>query len=281
MANTPSPHQPMKPLSVGNVVSASLRIYRDHFQSYYLLALKAYPWLLVPIYGWAKFAAISGLISRLAFQEVIEKPESKREAMRHINPRMWQFFVSGLLVFLIIFATLLVEIIVLGIGVAIFSGVLQGIIENRLVVILIAILLPIVVIIVFLGVYIWVYSRVSIPEVAIAIEGLEGSASIGRSWNLTKGSVVRLQLIYFVAVLITIPVSFVIQIASTIIQLVFPLIFPQDSSIFALFYFLCIFGLSVAGGAVFVPFWQIIKAVIYYDLRSRREGIDISLRDRS
>jgi hypothetical protein len=32
-------------------------------------------------------------------------------------------------------------------------------------------------------------------------------------------------------------------------------------------------------GALFAPFWQSIKAVIYYDLLSRKEGLGIELRD--
>jgi hypothetical protein len=31
---------------------------------------------------------------------------------------------------------------------------------------------------------------------------------------------------------------------------------------------------------VILPLWQIIKAVIYYDLRGRREGLGLQLRDR-
>ena len=40
-----------------------------------------------------------------------------------------------------------------------------------------------------------------------------------------------------------------------------------------------ILALSFASGAVVLPFWQAIKAVIYYDLRSRREGLGLKLRD--
>ena len=36
--------------------------------------------------------------------------------------------------------------------------------------------------------------------------------------------------------------------------------------------------IALAGGAFMVPFWQAIKAVIYYDLRVRREGMGIDLR---
>jgi hypothetical protein len=50
-------------LSVGNVVSAGLRIYRDHFKPYYLEALRSYLWVLVPVYGWAKCLAIQGFRS--------------------------------------------------------------------------------------------------------------------------------------------------------------------------------------------------------------------------
>jgi hypothetical protein len=78
----------MNPLSVGNVVSAGLRIYRDRFLTYFRLAFIAYLWIFVPIYGWAKFSSIMGLISRLAFGEVRERPETVTEANRYVKPRL-------------------------------------------------------------------------------------------------------------------------------------------------------------------------------------------------
>jgi hypothetical protein len=39
------------------------------------------------------------------------------------------------------------------------------------------------------------------------------------------------------------------------------------------------FGLSFVGGALILPFGQTVKAVVYYDLRSRREGLGLQLRD--
>ncbi|WP_293043893.1 hypothetical protein [Moorena sp. SIO1F2] len=53
--------------------------------------------------------------------------------------------------------------------------------------------------------------------------------------------------------------------------------FPQESAIFAWLYLVLVFGLSFASGALLVPFWQAIKSVIYYDLCSRKEGIDLQL----
>ena len=113
------------PLSVGNVVSASLRIYRDHFKSYFGLALVTYLWLLIPIYGWAKYSAISALISRLAFGEVSEKPETVSDAYREVNPGMWSFLWAGILTSLIFFWASLVggiAMTILAVGaVAIFA----------------------------------------------------------------------------------------------------------------------------------------------------------------
>nr|WP_290221056.1 hypothetical protein [Trichocoleus desertorum] len=43
---------------------------------------------------------------------------------------------------------------------------------------------------------------------------------------------------------------------------------------------LLILGLSFVSGAIVMPFWQALKAVVYYDLRSRREGLGLKLRDR-
>ncbi|MFM7580477.1 MAG: hypothetical protein ACKO5Q_26540, partial [Microcystaceae cyanobacterium] len=82
------PHGPQF-LSVGNVISAGIRIYRDHFQLYFLEILKGYLWALIPVYGWAKFMAIQGMISRLGFYEITEKPESLPEARLRVKPRLW------------------------------------------------------------------------------------------------------------------------------------------------------------------------------------------------
>jgi hypothetical protein len=37
-------------------------------------------------------------------------------------------------------------------------------------------------------------------------------------------------------------------------------------------------GLSLLGTMVVLPLWQAVKGVLYYDLRSRREGLDLALR---
>jgi len=263
------------PLSVGNVVSASLRIYRDHFKSYFGLALVASLWVLVPIYGWAKYSAIAALISRLAFGEVRENPETVSDARREVNPRMWSFLWAGVLTFLIFFGGSVVG----GIAMAILAagaGAILG--QNSPIV---AVLLVVVTVIAFLIIYIRIFSRLLIVELPLAIENNIGASSaIGRSWELTKGSVGRIQWIVFVGILVSLPITFVVQILSSIVESVLKAALGAESGIFLLVYFLLILLLSFASGALVTPFWQAMKAIIYYDLRSRKEGLGLQIRDR-
>lgn len=255
----------MKPLTVGNVVSAGLRIYRDRFFDYYKLAFIGSLWVLVPVYGWAKYSAMMGLISRLAFGEVTEKPEPIRDAQRFIKPRMWSFLGAGILVSLIIAATMIVLVITWSIAIAIFGttiGQAPSIVSAS-----IGILLVVVFVLAFLFVSTWLGARLLIVEAPLAIEeNVNATDAISRSWKLTKGSIFRLQLILLVSLLISLPITIV----SVMIQLFLGTI---ESSILELFGIV----LSTVVGALLIPFWQSIKAVIYYDLRVRREGLGLNL----
>jgi hypothetical protein len=276
MPKNPSPSQPTGPLSVGNVVSAALRIYRDRFKSYFTLALTAYLWLLVPIYGWAKYSAISALISRLAFGEVSENPETVTDARREVNPRMWSFFIAGIYTFLIYIGVYLAGAIAIGVlTVASMVG------QNSTIIGLIVVLLVVVGVIALFIIYIRIISRLLIVEVPLAIENNQtASSAIGRSWELTKGSVGRIQWIVVVAFLVSLPVYIVSNVLTAIVQVVLTGLLGAKSSLFFLVYYILVLPLIVGFGALVIPFWQAIKAIIYYDLRSRKEGLGLQMRDR-
>jgi hypothetical protein len=263
------------PLSVGNIVSASLRIYRDHFKSYLGLALVASLWVFVPVYGWAKYSAILGLISRLAFGEVREKPETVSDARREVDPRKWSFFGAGILTVLIYFGVSLVG----GIAIAIVTGGARAIFGQNSPIV--AVLVVVVAVIAFFIIYIRIISRLLIVELPLAIENNIGATSaIGRSWELTKGSVGRIQWIVFVGILVSLPITIVVQILSLIVQSVLTAVLGAESGIFFLVYYLLILLLSFASGALVTPFWQAMKAIIYYDIRSRKEGLGLQMRDK-
>jgi hypothetical protein len=279
------------PLSVGNVVSASLRIYRDNFKLYFGLALVASLWLLVPIYGWAKYFAISALISRLAFGEVSEKPETVSDARREVKPRMWRFFWAVILTFLIYIGVYLAGSIAMGIlaggadaifGLNIARAILAasaGPTFGQNYVIIAAFL--VVTVIAFLIIYIRIIPRLLIVELPLAMENNIGASSgIGRSWELTKGSVGRIQSIVFVGILVSLPITIVLPILTANVQRVLRAVLGAESGIFYLVYYLLILPFRFGSGALVTPLWQAMKAIIYYDLRSRKEGLGLQIRDR-
>lgn len=318
MAPSTNRSDALGPLNPGNVVSAALRLYRDRFKLYFRLAAIAYLWLLAGVVGLAivigvlggllsltgvealgalgiflgvilglvpllyattQFLVLSAVISRLTFRHLINQPETATEAQRQVEPKRWSFLALGLLITLIWMAAyivlgtittipgLIVGFLVGSIFSAIFSpevGIALGIALGGLVFLAL-----------FLISLVWLISRLWIPDVILAIE-LETTAnnSISRSWDLTKTSVVRIQFVVVAAFLITFPILFIANYLPQFIMVGLEF----DSFAYWAVYALSLV-LSFLGGMVILPFWQIVKGVLYYDLRSRREGLDLQLRN--
>jgi hypothetical protein len=276
------PSSPMQPLSVGNVVSAGLRLYRSHFKQYLGLAFQAVLWAIIPIYGWAKAWMINAVICRLAFGEMINQPEGIQGARNQLKPKLWQFLVVQLLVGLLLFGVNFGLSLGQGLIISLFNSVFG---QNSPVTSLFSIILSLVV----LFIYIWFYSRVLIPEVSLAVEeNVDGASAISRSWSLTQGHVLRLQGVVLIASLITLPIIGIalIPMLAAISYLITIAITSGGAtpSVEALGFFFLMLLVSLVlfllASVIVTPFWQAIKAVIYYDLKSRREGLGLTLRDR-
>jgi hypothetical protein len=258
----------LPPLSIGNVVSTAFRLYSSHLKSYLTQALIGTLWVLVPIYGWAKYSAKSALISRLAFGELINEPESVGSADQHTSQRMWSFLGVYFGVAIRLFAVYL--------GLALAGGIVVGVLAamsggNPAV---IGVLMTMLVIGIILLIT-WFYSRLIIADVPLAVEDTTtAKQSLDRSWSLTKDSVFRIQGVVLVAFLITLPILFL----SNYLPSIFLFMVKENSSLYWTIYSISIFT-SLIGNLFVIPFWQAIKAVLYYDLRSRREGLDLRLRD--
>ena len=280
-ANSPSP---LRPLNIGNVVSAGLSLYRTNFSTYTGLSAKALLWYLIPIYGWAKTAMIAGQIGRLGFQELTHKPESVPGALQQVNPRMWSFLGVAILVSIIqvaisFAASIGGSLILLPFMIA---GALLGDIG-----VLLASLLNIVIQIVLFGIQLWIQARFLVYDLAIAVEtDKDAVSSIGRSWNLSQGSAFRVQGVLLITYLMMIPIFILCTIP---LWFTFPLFerlaidappTAEVGSIVAVIglTILIVFILLLVAGIFIMPFFQAIKAVLYYDLRSRREGLDIDIR---
>ncbi|BAZ83039.1 hypothetical protein PN497_00110 [Sphaerospermopsis kisseleviana CS-549] len=264
-----------EPLSIGNVVSAGVRLYRSHLKKYLQLALIAHLWVLVPIYGWAKYAAISGLISRLAFGELTNQPEPLPDARDRVEPLLWSFWGIYFRVSLYLLLVYLGLAIAGGIVIGLFAGVLSVILGTEGAIITTALVAVLMVIIIVAGLT-WFYARWVIAEVPLAVEeNINGAESVNRSWELTKASAFRIQGVVIVAGIVTLPIVFLFNYLPSL----FLLALEPGSLIYGLVYFISML-ISLLGGMFVMPFWQSIKAVIYYDLRSRREGLGLELRDR-
>jgi len=273
MSQNFSSPSPIQPLSIGNVVTAGVRLYRSNLKTYLRLASQAYLWVLLPIYGWAKYAAISGLISRLAFGELINQPESVNTARNQIEPRLWSFlrimFQVGVSLFLIYIALAILGGFVAGMLGFILSSVLgsSGIIA-------IAVFTALLILVIVLGGLTWFYSRWVIAEVPLAVEeNINGGESIARSWDLTKTSVLRIQGIVVVAFVVTLPILILFSYLPQLLLLRL----ERGSFTYTIGYLITLL-ISLVGGVFVMPFWQTIKAVLYYDLRTRREGLGLKLR---
>ena len=312
---------PIQPLSVGNVVSSALVLYRSHLKSYLGVAFQVTLWTLIPSFAqlaigqiqgkinegvalligiaWlvldfycvAKAYTNSALIARLAFGELISQPETVNSASDSLNSRMWKFlwskFLVGLLLTLgfigIYIAFLLSVLLLTSLSTVIARSVSSSYPILAVIVYLISDLLDIAVFVGFLAGILWFIARFFITELPLAVESNVGiTRTIGRSWELTKGSAFRIVLILSVAGLIVTPF---LTIALIPIAFIFPsfqqIVSSPEEYIRSLTPMFTVAALLITIANTFlIPFWQTIKAVVYYDLRSRKEGLDLQLRDR-
>lgn len=280
MRNSPSPKS-LKPLSVGNVVTAAIQLFRSHFKQYLGLTLRAYLWVLIPLYGWAKFLMIHAMISRLAFGDLTGRPESEAEARSQLEDKKWGFLGLAILVWLItvgiVFVYYFALIIVALIGVAIMA--VAG--QNNTAVLVISIILGIFAFSLLTLAMIWFFCRLIVNELPYAIEPVSNVASsIGRSWELTKNYTLRIIVIVIVAFLMTLPLQIIAQVLAFMFQAFVSGFFPEKSAELFAVSFLGGYFIGLASSLIIVPFWQSIKAVIYYDVRNRKEGLGLEFNDR-
>lgn len=278
MASSPR----MRPLNIGDVVSAGFSLLRTHFKTYLGLSFKAALWYLIPVYGWARGLTIFAQIGRLGFQEVIHQPETVPLALRKVEPRLWSFLGIALLVGLIqvavnyavsaVAGVLLIPLAAFGaIGAA--AAAMSG-------------LLIVVMYLAMFAVQTWIQARFWLYDMILAMEpDTEATASISRSWELTKGSATRVLFVLLVAYLVMSPLYMLMVVPFFFTIPFFANVSPDGGPSSALVLALVLATLAFLTLFVFalvvsVPFFQCIKAVLYYDLRSRREGLDIQFSDR-
>jgi hypothetical protein len=306
---------PVGTLSIGNVVTTGTILYRSNFKRYLQVSLRATAWLFaigvatlvfvvlgsllfaatkswvvfIPVsLGWigvtlylmAKYSTDRAVICRLAYQELIEEPETVSVATGHLLPRTWAFLrlslLLGLYMFLIAFVGYIALALAIGLVAVLLGIVFKGTpgIFTSVVIVIIGVGLGILLIALILRFYAYWF----VAELPLAIESTNTSslASFGlrRSRQLSLTAVRKLVLIIAVAFLITLPLSVISSIPSFLGQAMSLSTTQSTMTAGSLLVFLG-FLLNIAIELFVMPFWQIIKAIVYFDLRNRREGGDL------
>ncbi len=207
---------------------------------------------------------MAAVISVKAYQKLVGIEESTKDIARRLSRKLWSFWALNILggfyvifVYLVcLFILFLLTDLILQWADKFFSRNSFGI---NLLLGFLLFLCSLSVFIVAISLFFWLYGRVCFAELPLAIE-LDRSVfgSIARSWHLSRGRGRKIQTIF--------------SIGSIILSVL----------LFNLLSFLMV----IAGGGwlIYIFFWslfvallQILKAVIYYDLRCFREGIDLRL----
>lgn len=276
----------MRDLTAENAVTASLNLYRKRFKTYFKLSIISHLWFLIPIYGWAKCYAGIALISRLAFSEITGKPETISEAQSHINQNLWSFWLAAILVYLCFGFRAFLWVIVWSISTAVLSFLSLWFLGNLVsinqaffaVSILIFLVLMVLAYAYLFLKLIEIYSPFFGYELPLAIEPkMTSSTTITRSRRLVEGlrrSVVKT---IVVAVLATIPISFlslsIWVFVSGFIQNVTSTNTEQSTAT-AIRQVIWVIYWSIFN-MVITPFWQTLKAMVYYNLLCQKEAVDL------
>lgn len=271
--------------SIGNGINIAVYLYRYYIKKYFKLAVIAHLWLLVPIYGWAKFYANSALISRLAFCELSNKKESLKEAKSKTYSQMCNFLIAGILVLIIP----VILALIFAIGITLIWGILSALLTKVFGLPPIVnsaepfdgspqtIILATIIISIYLS-PLWFYSRLFIGELSLAV-GNKSNAfkTIQKSWKLTKKFRFYILTIILLSYSITLPIQILLFPVLGLIIIKIPIVDSLPSEVSG---WLVLIAVYVVSGIFTMPFCQALKATVYYDLSCRKEGFDLQLHKR-
>lgn len=309
---------PIGTLSVGNVVTTGTILYKSNFKRYFQISLRASGWWLAIIVatfglimsssivffvtsawlgivpfalGWivltayclAKYATDRAIICRLAYQELIDEPETIDAASRQLLPNTWGFLRISLLVGLYLLIVGIIGYVaiaaIVGLGVYLFRDNMTLFGDNFWFFLAIGLLM-------FALVSIWIiiilryYARWFVAELPLAIESTRSANfSIRRSRRLCGVASRRIVTIISLSFIITLPINIITSVPSFIGQMMSSPVTSPDPATQAIGGGLVLVGvlLSLIIELFLMPLWQAVKAVVYYDLRNRFEGSDLAL----
>ena len=237
-------------------------------------------------YAAAKSLTNMAAISRLAYNQLTFSTDPPATVCDRLNQYKWSFLRIPIgQGFLFLGITIGVSIFTSIVAIAIPAAVLTAIdpfeagAEPSLVAGILLFLVSMAYLIAILFVYLWFAGRWLCADTILAVEEKPGAfRNIGRSWDLSATYALRVISIAIVALAVTFPVTAILNYLPTI-SLGLAGVFLSPIILSSLTFLSYIPALL--GSILTIPLWQAAKAVIYYDLRARQEGLDLQLSYRS
>lgn len=270
---------PLRPRSSTEILDASIRIYRRHFgpiltlglvamlPSYALIAvliggmgleMNATPpaWvmsivpLLVLATLWLLLAesAILAATSDALLGREVSAAAALRRALSRKGPVLGAVVLKWIIIYAVVMAGAVLLAVVTGLGAAVAGGRTVS-------------LLVLLAIVAMVALALYVYARLfAVPATAV-LEDNGVAASLGRASALARGSIRRILAVFLLTFLLLFVVSMALLIAATV-----ALSFSPVAQAVAMLPYLLVY-----------PLLSVVTAVLYYDLRIRREGFDIEV----
>ena len=124
--------------------------------------------------------------------------------------------------------------------------------------------------------------KFSVASPAMVLENLGVFAAIGRSWSLTRGNFWRLFGINILTAIITFMVAGIFGDIAEALGAIFIVVgssSPEDMIASLNTTYILIMVMSTIAQLLILPFTSSVNALLYIDLRMRKEGLDVELRN--
>jgi hypothetical protein len=272
-------------MTIGDIITASFKLYLTNFQKFYWTTLKGMLWFLVPdlasrllplflgsqksslfviganlllIYFWANYFAGVLVVERLAFNELLVREESEETVRKAVLSKKWSLLWS------IIPGTLVLISFIVVVAFTGFIIIRPPTSHPEAYGFLLAI--SVIASLLLLSFAIWVITRFSFVYIALIIEDSPSTLqALKRSWALSKKSVLRLQVISTLGLILASPLIGLSYCATYLIHVY--ITSPWLSVPLELLKFVLI-------PPLYLPFLNSVWVLAYLDLISRREGAD-------
>ena len=214
------------------------------------------------LFYWVSYAVALGATTMAVSGIYADRPPTIAETYRATRGKVGRLAWLLILIGLRMFGVLLVIMLIAGVGgavAALVSPILVGV----------GVFLAIVV---MFGLMVWMFLRYAVAVPAAVLEDNSASDAVARSIELTKGSLHRVFLLMVFTVIVTYAALMIFQ-----VPFIFAAFFagPETPAGFWLNLVGVVTG-SLAS-ALTSPLAVVAMAVLYYDLRTRNEGLDLEL----